>query len=370
MRNPALRARLEHWLHKQWQTRGLWAWLMSPLALLVGIVLCIRLEIHKQLSRWRPKQYEQNKIPVLIVGNIYIGGTGKTPVVIALVNALKARGWHPGVISRGYGVAIGEKPLFGQGHISAQRFGDEPAMIARESDVPICVHPNRRLAYQTLLEHCPQLDLVISDDGLQHLRLPRDIELVVQDARGTGNGWLLPAGPLREPVSRLRTVQAILTRNDNVPNIEKKQSSLLSGGVKKGMVPRHTNVGLEICRFRHLQDGRSIELDSFLSFVRGSRVIAVAGIAMPARFFKGLQKIGLTLAGTVPLPDHFSYDPKTFAGLVADVIVITGKDAVKCENTSDPRVWVAEVNMYFSDPEFLPWLDRQLQIKSARLPIE
>ena len=113
-----------------------------------------------------------------------------------------------------------------------------------------------------------------------------------------------------------------------------------------------------------------METDGFLSFVRGCRVIAVAGIAMPARFFKGLQKVGLTLTGTFPLPDHFSYETETFSSFDADVIVITGKDAVKCENTSDPRIWVAEVNMYFSDPEFLPWLDHQLQIKSARLPIE
>jgi len=372
MNREGLRARLEHWLQRQWQVRGAWAWLMFPLALLFGLVLKIRATTYRQLARLRSilGRDDPIKIPVLIVGNIYLGGTGKTPIVIALVNALKARGWQPGVISRGYGTAIGSRPLVGQGQLSARQFGDEPAMIARESGAPICVHPDRLLACKILLKQFPNLNLVISDDGLQHLRLPRDIELIVQDARGAGNGWLLPAGPLREPVSRLRSVQAVLTRNDDSPHIEKKQSSLLAGGSQRGGLARHTSVGLEIFRFRHMKDGRTVGPAAFLSLAQGLSVMAVAGIAMPTRFFKALQTLGLTLSGTLPLPDHFSYDPEPFSKLNADLILITGKDAVKCENTSDERIWVAEVSMHFSDPEFLPWLDNQLKNKSARPSLE
>lgn len=345
---------------------------MSPLALLFGLVLILRTSTYRHLAhRWRKLKHDDHiKVPVLVVGNIYIGGTGKTPVVIALVNALKARGWQPGVISRGYGTAIGDRPLVGQGQLPAQQYGDEPAMIARESGAPICVHPNRLLACKTLLQKFPHLNLVISDDGLQHLRLPRDIELVVQDTRGTGNGWLLPAGPLREPVSRLHSVQAVLTRNDDSAQREKKQSSLLAGGSQKGALARHTGVELKIFRFRRVLDGRTAEPAAFLSLSQGLCVMAVAGIAMPTRFFNSLQTLGLTLSGSLALPDHFSYDPEPFSELDADLILITGKDAVKCEATSDARIWVAEVAMHFSDPEFLPWLDHQLEIKSSRSLLE
>jgi len=366
--NLALRTRLEDWLQRQWQIRGVWAWLMSPLALLFGLVLTARRSTYRHLAHRRQKltQDDRIKVPILVVGNIFIGGTGKTPVVIALVNALKARGWQPGVISRGYGTAIGDRPLVGQGQLPARQYGDEPAMIARESGVPICVHPDRLSACKTLLQEFPHLNLVISDDGLQHLRLPRDIELVVQDARGTGNGWLLPAGPLREPISRLHSVQAVLTRNDDLTQKEKKQSSLVAGGSQDGALTRHACVGLEIFRFRHVLDGRTVEPAAFLSFAQGLLVMAVAGIAMPTRFFKSLQTLGLDLSGALALPDHFSYDSEPFSEIDADLIVITGKDAVKCETTSDARIWVAEVTIHFSDPDFIPWLDHQLQIKSAR----
>src|SRR5690606_15033938 len=141
---------------------------------------------------------------------LLVGGTGKTPVVIAVIKSLQARGWTPGVVSRGYGVKIGTEPRSGQGELPAADFGDEPSLIAASTGAAIAVHPQRNLARQALAESFPDVDVVVSDDGLQHLGLSRDVEIIVQDARGIGNGRLLPAGPLREPASKLSEVDFII----------------------------------------------------------------------------------------------------------------------------------------------------------------
>lgn len=358
-----LRVKFERWLQRQWQHRGVWAWAMVPLALLFGLILKLR-AIRFKYVRYPLRQI---KIPILVVGNIYIGGTGKTPVVIALVKQLRALGWHPGVISRGYGTHIGDQPLVGQGPVDARQFGDEPSLIARETGAPVAVHPNRHQACLDLLKQFPQINLVISDDGLQHLRLPRDIELVVQDARGAGNGWLLPAGPLREPIRRLRSVDAVLTRTDDATLHEKKQSTLLAVTHHLNANLRKSSISLQICQFRHLRSGRTQDPATFLSSVTHQAVTAIAGIATPERFFSSLRNIGIPLKQVFALPDHFSFEQSPFATLAADVIVLTGKDAIKCQEVTDDRLWVAEVDMRFSDPEFLPWLDHLLRTKASRL---
>jgi tetraacyldisaccharide 4'-kinase len=347
-----LRTSIEHWLQRQWQQSGIWAWLMIPLSLLFGVILKIRAIHHRYF-----KPDTHFPIPVVVVGNIYIGGTGKTPVVIALVKQLSALGWHPGVISRGYGTQIGDKPLVGQGKLDASLYGDEPALIARETGVPIAVHPNRPQAYFSLLANNPQVDVVISDDGLQHLRLHRDIEIVVQDERGTGNGWLLPAGPLREPVSRLNTVQALISRTDNVsPPPLTTTSSLV----------RKTAATLRIIQFRNLYNGQLLDPPSFIAHVKGVKVIAIAGIANPSQFFISLLKIGIRLSEQHALADHFTFNASTFQALDAECVLMTAKDAVKCENLEDKRLWVAEAEMYFSESDFLPWLNAQLKAKTVQ----
>jgi tetraacyldisaccharide 4'-kinase len=347
-----LRTKIEHWLQRQWQHRGVWAWSMAPLALLFGLILRVRAMLRQQRLA-----NTSLSIPVVVVGNIYIGGTGKTPIVIALVKQLRALGWNPGVISRGYGTRIGDKPLVGQGALEASLFGDEPALIARESGVPIAVHPNRRNAYFCLIKLNPHIDVVISDDGLQHLRLHRDIEIVVQDDRGVGNGWLLPAGPLREPVCRLNTVQAIITRTEvSAPKPASKLSTLT----------RETAASLQIVQFRNLVSGQLLDLQSFLSLLKDLKVTAVAGIANPSRFFTSLHKKGIELSEPIALADHFTFNDSPFKTISADVILITAKDAVKCEKMTDQRLWVAEAEINFSDPDFLTWLDQLLKEKSGR----
>ena len=325
---------------------------MAPLSLLFGALLKIR-ALHSHYF----KRDTAFPIPVVVVGNIYIGGTGKTPVVIALVKQLRVLGWHPGVISRGYGTQIGDKPLVGQGKLDASLFGDEPALIARETGAPIAVHPNRPQAYFSLLALNPQIDLVISDDGLQHLRLHRDIEIVVQDERGTGNGWLLPAGPLREPVSRLNSVQALISRTENAASTPSTTASSLV---------RKTAASFRMIQFRNLFSGQLLDPPSFIARTKGLKIMAIAGIANPAQFFLSLHNIGIALSEQRALADHYTFEASIFQALDAECVLMTAKDAVKCENIKDNRLWVVETEVYFSDPDFMPWLNEQLKAKSVQ----
>jgi tetraacyldisaccharide 4'-kinase len=325
---------------------------MAPISLLFGVILKIRATHHRYFKR-----DTVFPIPVVVVGNIYIGGTGKTPVVIALVKQLRTLGWHPGVISRGYRTHIGDKPLVGQGKLDASIYGDEPALIARETGAPIAVHPDRKHAYFSLLARHPEIDLVISDDGLQHLGLYRNIEIVVQDERGTGNGWLLPAGPLREPVSRLSTVQALISRTNH---------ALPSPLTSSSCSVRKTAASLQLTQFRHLDSGQLLDPPSFIARFKGLKVMAIAGIANPSQFFLSLHKIGIELSEQRALADHFTFEASTFQALNAECVLMTAKDAVKCENIEDNRLWVAEAEMCFSDPDFLPWLNAELKPKSVQ----
>lgn len=356
----ALRSKLEQWLNRQWLKRGVWAWSMLPLAVVYGLILKIRLV-------WLTRQTRPNEItiPVLIVGNIYIGGTGKTPIVIALIKALRKRGWHPGVVSRGYGTHIGHHPLLGQGTLDAKRFGDEPALISSETQAPVAVHPNRTQACKDLLKRFPDVDLVISDDGLQHLKLKRDVELVVQDYRGTGNGWLLPAGPLREPVSRLKSVHGILTRDDET-HAQSSLADLAELGADLPCSVRKTSASLGVNRFKNLATGQVLSVQAFVARAHGKNLSAAAGIAKPERFFQSLRKLDLVLSETLALPDHFSFETSPFISLKSELIVVTSKDAVKLGSLREPRLWVAEAEISFGDPEFIIWLDQALQDSTKR----
>jgi tetraacyldisaccharide 4'-kinase len=343
---------LVSWLHQQWLRRGLWAWVMAPFSLVAYLVLAIRRISMRTIAAQSPRA----PVPVIMVGNLYIGGTGKTPVVIALVEQLRAKGWHPGVISRGYGVQAGAHALTGCGTVDAARFGDEPALIARESGVPVSVHPNRRLAWQALLKDYPQTDVIVSDDGLQHATLLRDIELVVQDTRGVGNGWLLPAGPLRDPPSRLRTVDALITR---LTHAERAPPS-------NGWAQKELEARMRISGFKQLTSERRLSPSEFLAFCANKSVYAYAGIGAPERFFVDLRTLGLPLERTTALPDHHTFNPMTLSSPQANIVIITSKDAVKCEALSDDKIWVAQVHSTFSDRQFAQWLDERLkQIQTA-----
>src|SRR5699024_198723 len=200
-----MQAKLNHWIHQQWQHKGLFARLLYPLSRLTAHIVK-----NKQTKHY--PSWNTDMPPIIIVGNIFVGGVGKTPAVISLCQQLKRFGWRPGVISRGYGAKIGPKPIARHAPLDPQQVGDEPSLIAQLAQVPIAVHPNRRHAAQALMNYAPDTNVIIADDGLQHYPLPRAIEIIVQDERGIGNGWLLPAGPLREPATRLHQVEWVLNR--------------------------------------------------------------------------------------------------------------------------------------------------------------
>lgn len=335
-------------LRKQWQRAGWLTPLLAPLSALTWLGVAAKRGLYASGLR---RAYRAN-VPVIVVGNIYVGGTGKTPVVIAIVKALRERGWTPGVVSRGYGVKVGAHAHVGRGDLAADRFGDEPALIARATGAPVSVHPKRPLAARTLLSAHPEVDVIVSDDGLQHLALARDIEIIVQDDRGIGNGMLLPAGPLREPASRLRKVDVLVT---NIASAA--QAGDPPAGDEK---PRSISMWMEPGEAWRLRDGTISTLFDLQAEYRGGRIAAAAGIGNPERFFDTLRAAGVPLTKTLPLPDHYGYARSPFARLKADVILVTAKDAVKCSGLGDNRLWVVPAIPHFSDPRFAEWLAGRL----------
>ena len=199
------RTRLQLALVDAWQRRGVYAWLLAPIA-----------AVHWLAGRLLDFAYATNlrqptrlDVPVVVIGNLYVGGTGKTPLAIELVRALAARGWRPAIVSRGYGAATRRARVVAPSD-SAQDVGDEPLLLARATGVPVAVGAARVAAAQLVRQQAPRCDVLVADDGLQHRALARDFEIAVLHYRGLGNGWLLPAGPLREPRNRLDTVDAIV----------------------------------------------------------------------------------------------------------------------------------------------------------------
>ena len=382
LKTVRLKAAAASWLHRQWQKRGLWARLLSPFSCLVlGYV-------------WAKRLWYQNNahgvyrapVPVIVVGNLYVGGVGKTPVVIALVQQLLAVGYHPGVISRGYGVDVGPTPRVGQGQLEPRTMGDEPALISEQTDAPTCVHPNRRLACQALFEAYPQVDIIVSDDGLQHLALARDLEIIVQDARQTGNGWLLPAGPLREPPHRLKTVDLVITRLSTPP--------VRSAPLKATHLPEATalkqifeplneatvelsstqnrselSMWLQITRIHSLDNKINLSVDEFIVFQQNKATTAIAAISEPDRFFKTLDDTGVLYQNCLGLPDHHPLEATLFDAQTADLLLITSKDAVKCQTLYDPRIWVVATEAVFSDALWATKLLKHLP-HPARSPSE
>lgn len=352
-------------MQRHWQHDGWLAGMLRPLAALTGWHVARRRAQFLQGKR----PIHRPAVPVVVIGNIYVGGTGKTPVVIATVQALRERGWTPGVVSRGYGAKIGPQPRVGHGELNPADVGDEPALIAHATGAPVAVHPRRALAAQALLQQYPQTDVIVSDDGLQHLALARDVEFVVQDERGVGNGRLLPAGPLREPASRLQSVDVIITNCSTRDATQRKPATppptpgdssaqpLTTGQTG----PRQTDMHLQPSGARHLQTGERRPLSDFTHSTVFKSVAAVAGIGNPNRFFATLRAAGVQPVACIPLPDHYNYKRSPFDALPAEAILITSKDAIKCRGLADARLWEVPVQAQFSDPTLFDWLDRHLR---------
>lgn len=313
-----LKPPIETFLAREWRKRGYVAWALTPLACVFGAIAATRRALFE--LGWM-KRVDVG-VPVVIVGNVTVGGTGKTPTVIALVEALRAAGFQPGVVSRGYGAKI-EAPTAVTASSSPDKVGDEPLLIARRTHAPVYVSPDRVAAAQALLKANASVDVIVSDDGLQHYRLARAFELVVFDDRLGGNNFLLPAGPLREPMSRRR------------------DATLVNSPYERTLPPWPNTFPLDLTPGdAWLLDDPSMRRP--LAQFAGEKVVAAAGIGSPERFFATLRAAGITPA-TRAFPDHYSYRENPFAGIDADAILITEKDAVKFGAWRDARIWVVPV---------------------------
>nr|WP_229262280.1 tetraacyldisaccharide 4'-kinase [Duganella guangzhouensis] len=321
--------------------RGPLACALWPLSLLFRLLSGLR----AALFRAGVLKSSRLPVPVVVVGNIYIGGTGKTPLTIWLVQALQAAGMRPGVISRGFGSSEqGAREVTAAS--TAAQVGDEPLLIHQRTGAPVMVGRDRAATGRALLAAHPEVDILLTDDGLQHYQLQRDVEIILFDGRGAGNGWLLPAGPLREPVSRRRDFTVI-----NAPQLTPALAAAVGARAPLQMVL----AGDVAEQLRDRANRRTLaELAELADAQRqaggaapdGLRIAAAAGIGNPARFFTMLKAAGLHFT-ELPLPDHHDFQDRPFAALQADLILMTEKDAVKCaqieELRDDPRLWVVPV---------------------------
>lgn len=306
-------------LQEAWLSRGALACLLWPLSGLYRLLWALA---------QRAAPAAALDVPVIVVGNLIAGGAGKTPTVLALLGLLQRQGWTPGVVSRGYGrerdelLDVATAP-------DARRCGDEPLLLHLRGRVPVLVGRDRLAAARLLRQRHPAVDVIVSDDGLQHRRLPRDVQLIVFDERGVGNGWLLPAGPLREPFAALPPARSIVIYNAAAPSTPWPGWTVRRG--LGGVLP--------------LADWwAGVRTLRPLAELAGRRVLAAAGIARPQRFFAMLRAAGVELDER-PLPDHHDYAELPWSPATPEV-VLTEKDAVKLrpERIGTTRVWVAALD--------------------------
>ncbi len=309
---------------RHWRRRGLLAWLLWPVSVVYGLLAFIRRILTRR---------QRVGIPVVVVGNLVAGGSGKTPLGLWLAEHLARHGWHPAIVSRGYPARIAV-PRAVTLVSEPGEVGDEPVLLARRSGCPVWVGADRVAVIRALREQHPEVDVVVLDDGLQHYRLARDIEVAVVDARGFGNGFLLPAGPLREPRSRLRTVDAVVSH----------------GAPLEGYAMRLE--GAELHRMTDARDRRPA------SAFAGAKVHAVAGIGDPNRFFLHLAALGLKPLPH-PFPDHHAFRAADLEFGDEAPVLLTEKDAVKLRAVARPNWWVLPVTAKV-DAAFGDWLLRRL----------
>jgi tetraacyldisaccharide 4'-kinase len=290
---------------------------LFPLSLLFGLIVAVRRALFA--VGWLKR--ERLPVPVIVVGNITVGGTGKTPLVLWLTGLLTEAGYRPGIVTRGYGGSedVQEVP----GDADAARAGDEAVLLAQRSRCPVWAGRDRAAAARALLRHHPDVNVILSDDGLQHYRLGRDIEIAVIDGqRRFGNGLLLPAGPLREPRRRLRSVDAVA----------------VNGGGTDGL-PHAFGMRLTGELLVNLKDRSQVRLPRDFA---GMTLHAIAGIGNPQRFFGTLVDLGLQFAAHA-FPDHHAFRPGDLEFPGAEAVLMTEKDAVKCAAFAREHFWFLPV---------------------------
>jgi len=311
-----------------------WAWFLFPFSLIMRVISAVRRYGYEKnwLSSYK------STLPVIVVGNISVGGNGKTPFVISLCELLIKQGYKPGVISRGYGGKSAQYPLLVSETTSGKEAGDEPVLIHKRLHIPVVVDPVRANAAAYLAKHCA-VDVIITDDGLQHYALQRDIEIVIVDGqRRYGNQHLMPMGPLREPVSRLKEVDYII----NNGHVHKDEFTML-------LVP-------SACK---RVDGNSGQLTE-------SKVNACAAIGYPPRFFDTLLKQNFTLQKSVAFADHHAYNTTDFEQFETELpLLMTEKDAVKCTAFAQENWWYLPIDGQLPESFTQPFLKKLIQIKES-----
>lgn len=329
--------KIQEFITAQWARRSVIACLLLPFTLIFSLLVSVRRFLYRR--GWLSCVHLP--VPVVVVGNIVAGGSGKTPLTLYLAQALARSGRQPGILSRGYGGSLaGVEEVAPDSDPS--RVGDEPLLLALRAGCPVFAGKDRVAAARKLLAKYPQCDVLLSDDGLQHLRLARDIEIIVMDGRGVGNGWLMPSGPLREPASRIAQADALV---------------LNTGSARLRPIPAKASFSMTLLaqRFRNLADPqRMCEASDF----QGKPLFALAGIGEPERFFRQLENLGLQ-AQTRAFPDHHRYQAADFAFARGGTLLMTEKDAVKCKSLALPDAWVLPVDATL-DPELAAWVLEKL----------
>lgn len=320
---------VDHML-QAWLSRGFAVRTLLPLAWLFDAVSALE----RASYRLGIRRVAQLPVPVVVVGNLIVGGAGKTPTVMYVVDALRRHGFVPGIVSRGYGGSHDDVLRVAR-DMPARRCGDEPLLMHLRTGAPLMVGRDRVAAARQLLQACPEVDAIVSDDGLQHRALARDVQVLVFDERGVGNGWLLPAGPLREKLPDAVPACSLIVYNAPAPSTP-----------LPGTLAQRSLAGVV-----SLSDWWRGEPASrtALEALRAKPLIAAAGLARPARFFEMLRACGLTIT-PLPLPDHYAFTTLPWPADTADV-VLTEKDAIKLNaaRSGTTRIWVARLDF---------WLDR------------
>lgn len=316
---------LANWLQKQWLKPSIWHLLLIPLSWIFGCISTIR----KALYEFGWLKSQALSVPVIVIGNIHVGGTGKTPLVIWLAEQLKRAGYQPGIISRGYGGNVKQvTQVFANSN--AQEVGDEPVLIVKRTNCPMFVNANRVLAGQALLDAYPECDVILSDDGLQHYRLQRDFEIAVVNTAAMQNikPRLLPAGSMREKLGRLQTVNAIVDSSASDNHIHMKGYAAPVFGMQL--------LGYTFKAVTGNQSERSAS-----DFI-GKPLVAIAGIGNPERFFNQLSGLGLQFEKKV-FADHHAFTAEDLAQFSGRAILMTEKDAVKCHSLAIADAWYLPV---------------------------
>lgn len=336
-----MHAGLQQALVQAWTGRGALAWALRPVALVYGTLIALRRLLYRK--QWLPSQ--RLPVPVVVVGNVLAGGAGKTPTVIGVVAHLQAQGWQVGIVSRGYGRQV-EAVQAVRTDASPAEVGDEPVLLQRKTGVPVYVGRQRVAAARALLQDHPHTQIIVCDDGMQHYALYRDVEICVFDSRGTGNGWLLPAGPLREPWPA-HALKATGQRSENLLVLNTGPNTV-PGYTANRQLADHT-----------VDASGDMQPLSALNAPGARPACAVAGIAQPEVFFAMLRAQGLTLQQTVALPDHYDFNSWSRNIHEDYSLICTEKDAAKLWRHAPQARAVPLVQT--APPDFYAALDRCLQ---------